>query len=161
MKGKRMKAAIRPLIIALLALPVAVLAAGDPAGSEAKPADPVLASVKDFTSRKDYAGAAGVLRAALAKSPGNADYHNLYAYCLRKGPTPDMDEVFKHYNEALRIDPRHRAALEYLGEAYLMVGKPQKAREQLTQLDRLCLFGCEEYDDLKKAIAEYERTAKP
>lgn len=155
-----MKTVIRPLIIALLAFPVVALAAGDPAGSEAKPADPVIASVKDFTSRQDYAGAAEVLRAALAKSPGSANYHNLYAYCLRKGPKPDMDEVFKHYNEALRLDPKHREAYEYLGEAYLMVGNLQKAREQLTQLDRLCLFGCEEYSDLKKAIAEYEAKRK-
>lgn len=156
-----MKADIRPLIIALLAFPVATLAAGDPAASDATPADPVIASVKDFTSRKDYAGAAEVLRTALAKSPDNADYHNLYAYSLRKGPKPDMDEVFKHYNEALRLDPKHRGAHEYLGEAYLMVGNVQKAREQLTQLDRLCFFGCEEYSDLKQAIAEYEAKRKP
>jgi tetratricopeptide (TPR) repeat protein len=160
MKGKHMKADIRPLIIALLALPAVVLANGDPAASEARPADPVIASVKDFTSRKDYAGAAEVLRAALAKSPDNADYHNLYAYSLRKGPKPDMDLVFQHYNEALRLDPKHRGAHEYLGEAYLMVGNVQKAREQLTQLDLLCLFGCEEYSDLKKAIAAYEAQAK-
>ena len=97
-----------------------------------------------------------MLRPALAKTPGNADYHNLYAYSLRKGPSPDMDTVFKHYNEALRLEPRHRGAHEYIGEAYLMVGNVHKAREHLTQLDRLCFFGCEEYSALKKAVQEHE-----
>ncbi len=90
--------------------------------------------------RKDWAGAAGVLKEALARNPNNADYHNLYAYSLRKGPNPDMNLVFKHYNEALRLDPKHKGAHEYLGEAYLMVGNVAKAKEQLGQLDRLCLL---------------------
>ena len=46
---------------------------------------------------------------AVAADPSNANYHNLYAYSLRKGANPDMSLVFKHYNEALRIDPKHRA----------------------------------------------------
>ena len=146
-----MKSAFRPLIIALLSLPLAVLAAG-----EAEPTDPVLISVKDATARHDYAKAAAILRDALAKAPANAEYHNLYAYALRKGAKPDMDLVFKHYGEALRIDPKHRGAHEYIGEAYLMVGNPAKAKEHLAQLDKLCFFGCAEYSELKKAIAEHE-----
>jgi hypothetical protein len=70
-----------------------------------------------------------------------------------------MELVFKHYREALRIDPKHRGATEYLGEAYLMVNDLPKAKEQLAALDKLCFFGCEEYTMLKKAIADYE--AKP
>ena len=146
-----MKSIFRPLIIALLSLPLAVLAAGDP-----EPTDPVLISVKDATARHDYAKAAATLRDALAKAPANAEYHNLYAYTLRKGANPDMDLVFKHYGEALRINPKHRGAHEYIGEAYLMVGNPAKAKEHLAQLDKLCFFGCSEYSDLKKAIAEHE-----
>ena len=71
-----------------------------------------------------------------------------------------MDLVFKHYGEALRLEPKHRAAHEYVGEAYLMVGNVHKAREHLTALDRLCFFGCAEYTDLKKAIAAYEAKHK-
>jgi len=36
------------------------------------------------------------------------------------------------------------------------VGNVHKAREHLTQLDRICFFGCAEYSSLKKAIREYE-----
>ena len=116
----------------------------------------MLEKVSSATQRQDWAGAAGVLKEALSANPGNANYHNLYAYSLRKGASPDMNLVFKHYNEALRIDPKHRGAHEYIGEAYLMVGNVAKAKEHLGQLDRLCFFGCTEYTDLKKAIAEYE-----
>jgi tetratricopeptide (TPR) repeat protein len=137
-------------------MPLAVIAADDPAA----PTDPVLISVKDATARQEYAKASEILRGALAKAPDNANYHNLYAYSLRKGTNPDMDLVFKHYNEALRLDPKHRGAHEYIGEAYLMVGNPGKAKEHLARLDKLCFFGCGEYSDLKKAIRDYEAKQK-
>jgi len=40
-----------------------------------------------------------------------------------------------------------------------MVGNLAKAEEQLKELDRLCFLGCEEYDDLKKAVAAYRQKA--
>ena len=153
-----MKGIIRPLIIALLGFPLALPAADDPAGMAST--DPVLQQAREATSRNDFAAAAAILRDAIAKAPANPDYHNLYAYAVRKGPDPNMDLVFQHYNEALRLAPRHRGAHEYIGEAYLMVGNVRKAREHLTQLDRLCFFGCEEYTSLKKAVQAYEAKQK-
>jgi tetratricopeptide (TPR) repeat protein len=135
---------------------VAALAAGGNGDSGGAPADPVIAAVQEAAAQKDYAKASEILRDALAKTPDNADYHNLYAYSVRKGANPNMDLVFKHYNEALRINPKHRGAHEYIGEAYLMVGKLDKAKEHLGQLDKLCFFPCGEYSDLKKAVAQYE-----
>ena len=119
--------------------------------------DPVLETYRAAAAREDWTSAAGGLESAIVREPGNAEYHNLYAYALRKGPSPDMDLVFKHYNEALRLDPEHRGAHEYIGEAYLMVGNLAKAKEHLAALDRLCFFPCAEYRDLKMAIAAYER----
>ena len=132
------------------------LGAGDPPAA-AERNDPVMEKVAAATSRQDWAGAAGVLKEALSADPGNANYHNLYAYSLRKSASPDMNLVFKHYNEALRLDPKHKGAHEYIGEAYLMVGNVAKAKEHLGQLDKLCFFSCAEYTDLKKAIADYEK----
>ncbi len=146
----------RSLIIALIALPGIALAAETPSTSSA-PRDPVLEQVAAATAKNDWSEAQATLRQALARNPDNADYHNLYAYSIRKGPNPDMSLVFKHYNEALRINPDHRGAHEYLGEAYLMVGNLAKAKEHLSVLDKLCFFPCDEYSDLKKAIADYER----
>lgn len=131
-----------------------VLAAGDP---PAETRDPVIEKATAATKRQDWASAADVLKGGLATDPNNASYHNLYAYSLRKSANPDMNLVFKHYNEALRIDPKHRGAHEYIGEAYLMVGNVNKAKEHLSTLDKLCFFPCVEYTDLKKSIAEFEK----
>ncbi len=108
-------------------------------------------------ARQDWAGAQAILRQAVVRNPQSADAHNLYAYSMRKGPHPEMDLVFRHYNEALRIDPQHRAAREYLGEAYLMTGNLAKAKELLAELDRLCSAGCEEQAVLKREISLFER----
>jgi len=133
-------------------------AAGDPAPSPKPdaPKDAVLERFNAASAKQDWPAAAAALEEGLQKSPNNADYHNLLAYSIRKGPNPDMSKVFQHYNEALRIDPKHKGAHEYLGEAYLMVGNLPKAKEHLAQLDKICFFGCSEYRDLKKAIGDYE-----
>ncbi len=144
-------------ILALAASNHAVLAADTSA--PASRADPLMDQYSAAADRQDWKGAAAAMQAAIAKDPGNADYHNLYAYSLRKGGTPNMDLVFKHYNEALRLDPRHKGAHEYLGEAYLMVGNVAKAKEELSALDKLCFFGCSEYNELKKSISEHEAKA--
>ena len=149
-----MKAILVPL---MLALPSLALAASDPVTA---PKDPVLEKVTVATKNQDWASAQAMLRDALAADPQNANYHNLYAYSVRKGANPDMNLVFKHYNEALRIDPKHRGAHEYIGEAYLQVGNLAKAKEHLAQLDKLCFFSCSEYTDLKKAISAFEAKAK-
>jgi tetratricopeptide (TPR) repeat protein len=151
------------MIIAFLAACAAAWAADDPGapgaqGQEA--ADPYLVEARAAIAGKNWQRASSVLRDALAKDAGNADYHNLYAYALRMGASPAMDVVFKHYNEALRIDAKHRGAHEYIGEAYLMIGNSGKAKEHLKALDSLCFFGCEEFGKLKKAIADYEAKHK-
>ena len=65
------------------------------------------------------------------------------------------DKAFEHYAIALKMNPEHRGAHEYLGETYLAVGNLAKAKEHLAALDRICFFGCQEYDDLKAAVAAY------
>ena len=148
-------------VLAILALAVSNHAAyaADTSGPATR-ADPMMERYSAAAERQDWKGAAAAMQAAVAKEPANADYHSLYAYSLRKGGTPEMDLVFKHYNEALRLDPRHRGAHEYLGEAYLMVGNVAKAKEELSALDKLCFFGCSEYNELKKSISEHEAKAK-
>ena len=145
---------MRLTILVLLLAPALALAAGDSAPAAAR--DPVMERVTEATGQKDWPKAQALLRDAVAGNPQNPDYHNMYAYSLRKGANPDMNLVFKHYNEALRLDPKHRGAHEYIGEAYLMVGNVAKAKEHLAQLDKLCFFACSEFTDLKNAIAAHE-----
>ena len=153
-----MKPSMLPVaFLVLLLLPAAAL----PADSQpVVRTDPVLEQATKTIAAKDWPQAQALLKDAIGRNPGNADYHNLYAYSIRKGPNPDMSLVFKHYNEALRIDPKHKGAHEYVGEAYLMVGNVAKAKEHLAALDRICFFGCDEYSLLKKAVAEFEAKGK-
>jgi hypothetical protein len=138
----------------------AAWSAPDETPAPGAPPDPHLERFRAAQERRDWAGAAAAMKDALAVNAGNASYHNLYAYAVRSGPNPPLDVVFRHYHEALRLDPAHRGAHEYIGEAYLMTGNVAKAKEHLAALDRLCFFGCDEYTMLKKAIAESEAKRK-
>ena len=86
----------------------------------------------------------------------SADWNNLMGYSHRKARTPDLAAAERYYREALRIDPRHRGALEYSGELYLMMGDLGRAEARLAALDQACTFGCDEYKDLKSAIARFK-----
>ena len=148
-------------IIAFFVATSAQAAGGDePRERASAPADPIVEKAQRANAEKDWARSQEIMRDALLKDPRNADYHNLYAYAIRMGDKPNLDVVFKHYNEALRIDAKHRGAHEYIGEAYLMVGNVAKAKEHLSALDQICFFGCDEYGLLKKAIAEFEAKGK-
>ena len=60
--------------------------------------------------------------------------------------------------KALAIDPKHKGAHEYIGEAYLMLDNLPKAKEHLATLSSLCLITCGEYRDLKRAVDAYEKS---
>ena len=156
----------KPLLLALLVTALSAPAFAmdtpkpkpDPKDPDKKEAvDQSLAETRAAIARSDWAAAQSAARRAVERGPLSADAHNLYAYSLRKGPSPRMDLVFRHYNEALRLDPQHRAAREYLGEAYLMTGNVAKAKELLAELDRLCVAGCEERAALAREVSLFER----
>ncbi len=106
---------------------------------------------------KEWSGALFELNQAALDEPRNADVHNLLGYTYRKRASPDLAKAFEHYNTALKLDPRHKGAHEYIGEAYLMDKKPAEAEKHLVQLEAICgNKTCEEYADLFKAIADYK-----
>ena len=41
-----------------------------------------------------------------------------------------FDLAFKHYKRAIELEPRHRGAHEYVGEAYLMTGELASAEKR-------------------------------
>ena len=154
MNGNRFHAFILALVVATSA---AAMDTPKPDPKDPEKKDVQLDATRAAIARQDWTGAQVLARQAVERSPQSADAHNLYAYSMRKGPSPQMDLVFRHYNEALRIDPQHRAAREYLGEAYLMTGNVAKAKELLAELDRLCKAGCAEQAELKHSISTFER----
>jgi len=104
---------------------------------------------------KDWPQVIARMRIVTQRNPKNADAWNELGHAYRL--TGDMDNSFKHYEQALQIDPRHKGAHEYLGEAYLQVGKLDLAEQELKTLSRLCPITCEEYRDLKGEIERYKR----
>ena len=119
---------------------------------------PEFKAGKKAVKKRDFQSAISYLTKALEKDPNNADIQNLLGYSYRK--LGDTEKAFKHYEIALRINPKHRGANEYLGELYLETGQLAKAEERLEVLDKACTWGCEEYDDLKEAIEKYKTENK-
>ncbi|HEY2955290.1 MAG TPA: tetratricopeptide repeat protein [Candidatus Eisenbacteria bacterium] len=86
----------------------------------------------------------------------DAKYHeawNLVGYAARK--LKDYDRALAAYEKCLALKPDYAPAREYLGEAYVELGKLDKAHEQLAWLERAAA-ATTEARDLKKAIADYE-----
>src|SRR5439155_14364178 len=97
------------------------------------------------------------LSSAALRDTRNADIQNYLGHAYRQ--SGQLELAFAHYRRALQLDPRHRGAHEYIGEAYLMANNLTKAEEHLAALQRICLIPCEEYEDLKKAVADYRARA--
>jgi tetratricopeptide (TPR) repeat protein len=106
----------------------------------------------------DYARALSLMQKVVQTDPRNADAWNYIGFSQRH--LKQFDQSLAAYQKALAINPNHRGANEYLGELYLQMGDLAKARERLDKLGALCASGCEELDDMKKAVKAYESTQK-
>ena len=85
----------------------------------------------------------------LAEDNQQADVYNLLGFTLRK--TGDYKTSLTYYTKALELQPDHKAAREYLGELYVETGDMDRPGA-IGLADELCPAGCEERDDLQKAI---------
>jgi Flp pilus assembly protein TadD len=139
----------------VLALSGALGALADPGESDAPQVDPDYANGRQAIEAKDWATAIRFLSSAALRDTRNADIQNYLGYAYRN--RGELDHAFKHYSRALELNPRHRGAHEYLGEAYLMVKNVGKAEEHLAALRKICLLPCVEYGHLEKAIAQFRK----
>ena len=143
-------------------LSVALAASAYAAGSSSSSSRPSPPSTFDLGEKavkaKDFERALSLFKKVVRSDPGNADAWNYIGFSHRK--LDQLDRALPAYQKALAIDPDHRGANEYLGELYLATGNIEKARERLKKLDAICTFGCEEYDDLKRAVKTYEDRRK-
>lgn len=106
------------------------------------------------------------LAAAAANKPSDAGTlfylgyaHQMYGRDLAdKARDDEFDLAMQKYRRALVLDPDVKAAHQYLGLLYLLKHDPDSAQAQANALGRLCPSGCDERDDLNKAIAKYKAT---
>lgn len=90
------------------------------------------------------------------KEPNTAKALNYRGYATRKlGRT---DEGISYYLKSVALDPKYAQVREYLGEAYVIKGQVDLAKEQLETIRTLCGTTCEEYRDLAHAIDHSSRT---
>ncbi|OWO93882.1 hypothetical protein B5E41_16775 [Rhizobium esperanzae] len=117
------------------------------------------ANVSD-ENRTDYAyslAKAGRYEEALAmldtvRNQNSAEVLNYRGYATRKlGRT---DEGISYYLQSVKMDPQYAKVREYLGEAYVIKGRLDLAREQLNTIKTICGTACEEYQDLNAVILD-------
>jgi Flp pilus assembly protein TadD len=142
------------LATAALALSIGTVSAADTTPASPAAADK-LAPARAAIKAQQWVVAIDELKKV--GEPGSADWNNLMGYAHRKAKTPDYAAAERYYDEALRIDPKHRGALEYSGELYLMKGDLPRAEQRLASLQQVCTSPCEELDDLKKAVARFKQ----
>ena len=128
-------------------------AAGTETETPAPSAQNYYDDAKKSLAANKWKPALSSLQKAVQLDPNNADIHNLLGYSYRKAG--NLDKAFEHYGIALRLNPKHIGAHEYLGETYLLAKDVSNAEKHLALLESLCGKSCEEYNDLAKAIAEY------
>ena len=149
----------------LFATLLALAMAGGPAlanlsGEEEESTHPEWIEAKKAIEAQDWKSAADHLSKAAAAEPESSDIRNWLGFAQRK--LGNLDAAFVAYNEALKLNPGHRSAHEYIGEAYLMAGNLAKAEAHLTELQKLCTpIPCEQYKDLKRAVEDYKKNKKP
>ncbi len=146
------------LLAACLATVPAALTPAFGAGEDSfKPAvteDADYKAGKAAIEKEDWKKAISAMESVSRKYRDEAAAYNWLGYAYRK--SGDLNRAFQNYNYALRLDPKHRGAHEYIGEAYLMKKDVTSAEKHLKALEGLCGKTCEEYQDLDKAIAAFK-----
>jgi tetratricopeptide (TPR) repeat protein len=90
-----------------------------PADSPTAASADMLADARELIRKREWSAAISALKKA--DDRGSADWNNLMGYTHRKAKPPDYAAAERYYDEALRIDPKHKGALEYSGQLYLLL----------------------------------------
>lgn len=151
---RRFFARTLPLVVAALFAGAAVpsFAVDDATPAVPTRADP-LANARALIAEDKWVAAIKELERV--NQPRSADWNNLMGYSHRKAKTPDLAAAERYYEAALRLDPKHRGALEYSGELFLQLGDLARAEQRLGTLEKVC-GGCEEKRLLEAAVAAFK-----
>jgi predicted Zn-dependent protease len=102
-----------------------------------------------------YAAALATLRSA--HNQADPRIQTMVGFSLRK--LGRVDEAMGYYQKVLAAYPDRTTTRQYLGEAFLQIGQPDKAKEQLAEIAKRCGVTCEDYQLLADEIAKFENTA--
>ena len=163
----------RAIMLVLLAAhvgPAGAVTDFDAAPAPAAADDPYAAGVAAF-EQEDWQGVLDHMGVALEARPWLDNAHNLMGFAYRK--LGDYPAALEAYDKALALNPYNRGALEYLGEAYLELDRPDAAKQTLDRLAGACrlfahggvdpLATCGEWQELSEAYEAYiakDRSAK-
>jgi Flp pilus assembly protein TadD len=142
-------------VLSAFTLSAQVPYANIPEEDEVESTGPNFEAAVRAIEKKDWNAAIESLNKAQEKSKDNADIHNLLGYVYRN--LRKYEQAFKHYEQAIKLNPRHRSAREYLGEAYLLTNNLEKAQDEFRRLEDLCPRGCQQLDMLKAKIEEFQK----
>ena len=164
LSNTKIKISISPILLLLTLLlictsPLMIQAAGSSDDDDSNPQKSRnYQEAISYINKSDYSSAIPLLRRELKRNSRDADAHNYMGYALRK--SNDLKNSAVHYAKALEINPKHLGALEYQGELFLTIGNLDLAKANLQKLDKLCWLGCDEYDDLRASIEDYQQGKK-
>jgi cytochrome c-type biogenesis protein CcmH/NrfG len=132
---------------------------------KARSGDADYADGMDAWDAKNWDGVVVAMRKVVVRRPWHDKAWTRLGFAFRK--LNRLDESLEAYGKALAINPEQREALEYLGEAYLMLDRLSDAQTMLSRLDAECkrvvlIFtdgffrnACGEHAQLKEKIEAY------
>jgi predicted Zn-dependent protease len=103
----------------------------------------------------NYAAALATLRTA--SNQADPRVQTMIGFSLRK--LGRVDEAMTYYNAVLAAHPERTTTRQYLGEAFLQLGQPDKAKQQLAEIAKRCGMACEDYRLLADEITKFEKPA--
>jgi tetratricopeptide (TPR) repeat protein len=160
-----MIAGLGALLLALTTAPALAVTLGAESEPPASGEEDDYARGATAFEREDWPAVIEHMTRAIAERPWDDDAHNLMGFAYRK--LGDYDRALEQYDRALALNPHHRGALEYLGEAYLEMDQPELAKGLLDRLVVECQrldvsatdggwqANCDEWQDLNEAYRAY------
>ena len=110
--------------------------------------------ILNLINQGKYEEAKRNLLVIIKKDEEDAEAYNLLGYIERQ--LQNYILAIKFYKRALAINNDFIGAHHYIAMAYLELDDIEKAKYHLNRLDLICLFGCEDYFEVKNKIKLYE-----
>jgi predicted Zn-dependent protease len=103
----------------------------------------------------EYTAALATLRSG--KNQNDPRVQTMIGFSLRK--MGQVSEAMQYYEKVLASHPDRTTTRQYLGEAFLQIGQPEKAKEQLAEIGKRCGTACDDYQLLADEIAKFEKAS--